>query len=269
MPNSVQIMAILNVTPDSFSDGGRFSGTDAVLQAAEASLNAGASILDIGGESTRPGALEVPVDEELKRVVPVVEAIQEHFPEAVISVDTRKSKVAAAAIQAGAMIINDVSGFQFDETLLPVVASSQAQLVLMHSQGTPQTMQNAPDYPEGVVPSVMKFFQQQMQLGESAGLYKERIILDPGFGFGKTAAHNLALLKHLDVFQTLECPILVGLSRKSFLTLGKDIPPQERDTLSAAAMTLAIERGARYIRVHNVKEQREVRDFLEAFGAVL
>lgn len=262
-------MAILNVTPDSFSDGGRFLGVDAVLRAAETSLQAGASILDIGGESTRPGAIEVPVDEELRRVIPAVEAIHQRFPEATISVDTRKAGVAESAIQAGAAMINDVSGLQFDEALLPVVASSQAKLVLMHSQGTPETMQQAPHYPEGVVQTVLSFFQRKIHLAECAGLGKDRMILDPGFGFGKTIAHNLVLLKHLDDFQVLGCPLLVGLSRKSFLALGSDIPPIERDGLSAAAMALAMERGAKYIRVHNVKEQALVRDLLEAFKGVL
>jgi dihydropteroate synthase len=253
MAQRTQIMAILNVTPDSFSDGGRLSHVDAILAAAEAALDAGADILDIGGESTRPGAKAVSVDVELKRVLPAIEAIRQRFSQARISVDTRKAKVAELALQAGASIVNDVSGLQFDCRMLSVLQRFDAQLVLMHSQGTPEDMQRNPVYPGGVVEAVFDFFTGQLQTLEAAGIAKSRVILDPGFGFGKTLGHNLSLLKHLARFQELGCPVLVGTSRKSFLTLGgSDIPPAEREALTAASLALAIERGAAYVRVHNV-----------------
>lgn len=265
MARQTQIMAILNVTPDSFSDGGNLQSVDVVLSAAEKALRAGADILDIGGESTRPGAKTVPADIELQRVLPAVEAIRQRFPDARISVDTRKAQVAELAVQAGASIINDVSGLQFDAEMLNVLARTKAQLVLMHSQGTPEEMQRNPAYPAGVVDEVMAFFTRQIQAVERAGIAKGRIILDPGFGFGKTLAHNLSLLKHLGRFQELGCPVLVGTSRKSFLTLGSDISPSEREALTEVSLALAIERGAAYVRVHDVVAQAPAVRLIEAF----
>lgn len=260
-----QIMAILNVTPDSFSDGGQLQGMDVVLKAAENALKAGVDILDIGGESTRPGAQEVSADAELQRVLPVIEAIQQRFPEARLSVDTRKAKVAEQAVQAGACIINDVSGLQFDPEMVNIVARTGSQLVLMHSQGTPEHMQRAPFYPNGVIEDVISFFARQIQMAEVAGIAKSRIIIDPGFGFGKTLVHNLSLLKHLAQFKQLGCPILVGTSRKSFLTLGDgSISPGKREALTAASLALAIERGATYVRVHDVAVQAPIVRLIEA-----
>ncbi|HEY9745329.1 MAG TPA: dihydropteroate synthase [Oculatellaceae cyanobacterium] len=260
-----QIMAILNVTPDSFSDGGTLRNVDAALFAAEAALQAGADILDIGGESTRPGALEVPVELELARVIPVIKKLQAEFPEATLSVDTRKAKVAAEAVQAGAAIINDVSGLQFDPEMLPTVARTEAELVIMHSQGLPENMQNAPHYPNGVVEDVLAFFSRQIEQVRAAGIARERLIIDPGFGFGKTLQHNLSLMKHLNRFKVLGCPILVGTSRKSFLTLGqKDIGVLEREPLTAASLTFAIAHGATYVRIHDVKTQAPVIRLIDA-----
>lgn len=264
MACKTQIMAILNVTPDSFSDGGQWQSLDAIFHAAEQALNAGADILDIGGESTRPGAREVSLDEELRRVIPVIEGLRERFPKACLSIDTRKAKVAENAVERGVGIINDVSSLQFDSEMIRVFAKSNAQLVLMHSQGTPETMQDNPTYPHGVVEDVMAFFTRQIERIEAVGVAKERIILDPGFGFGKTLQHNLSLLKHFNQFKQLGCPLLVGTSRKSFLTLGSSMNPLEREALTAASVALAIEQGASYVRVHDIQTQAPVVRFMNA-----
>lgn len=260
-----KIMAILNVTPDSFSDGGRLNTVDDAIRAAEHALAAGASILDVGGESTRPGAEMVDIQSEIARVVPNVEAIHKRFPQAVISVDTRKAQVAEAALQAGARWINDVSGLQFDPAMADMVARHGATLVLMHSQGTPEMMQRDPQYPQGVVPSVLDFFETQVVLAEAAGIAREQLILDPGFGFGKTVAHNLDLLRGLESFRQLGLPLLVGTSRKSFLTMGnREILVQEREALTAVSLTLAIQQGAAYVRVHDVETHAPVIRLAEA-----
>lgn len=261
----IKIMAILNVTPDSFSDGGRLTSVDTVLRAAEHALAAGASILDVGGESTRPGAQTVDVQEEIARVIPGLTAIQRRFPEAVLSVDTRKSQVAEAAIQAGASWINDVSGLQYDPNMAKVIARHKATLVLMHSQGTPDTMQRDPQYPSGVVDSILHFMETQIGIAEQAGIARDHLVLDPGFGFGKTVAHNLELLRGLDQFQQLGLPLLVGTSRKSFLTLGnRDITVHEREALTAVSLTLAAQKGAAYVRVHDVETHTPVIRLAEA-----
>jgi dihydropteroate synthase len=258
-------MAILNITPDSFSDGGRLATIDAALREAAYALAAGATILDIGGESTRPGAQTIPTHEEIARVCPVIEAIHERFPDAQLSIDTRKAPVAVAALQAGAQIINDVSGLQYDPALAEVAAAYGAQLIIMHSQGTPETMQQNPFYTNGVVEEVGYFFEQQIERALQAGVPREHLILDPGFGFGKTVAHNLTLLQQLDRFHEFGLPLLVGISRKSFLTLGnRDIPVTERESLTAAAITVALQKGATYVRVHDVETQVPVIRLAEA-----
>jgi dihydropteroate synthase len=263
--SSVQIMAILNLTPDSFSDGGALSSMDVLLQAAEDALAAGAHILDMGGESTRPGAQSVPEQEELSRVIPAIEAVHQTFPDALISIDTRKSTVAQAALRAGACIVNDVSGLQYDPAMAEVCGKAECQVILTHSQGTPETMQRNPSYPQGVTTEVSAFFEQQIQSAKQAGIQKESIILDPGFGFGKTIAQNLELLNHLDAFLALNCPLMAGTSRKTFLTLGKtDIPPQNREALTALTLALAIERGATYIRIHDTHTQVPAVKLIEA-----
>ena len=265
----VKIMAILNVTPDSFSDGGRLSGLDAILKAAETSIAAGAELLDIGGESTRPGALTITAADEIERVRPAIEAIHKRFPKITLSIDTRKAAVAESALEVGARIVNDVSGLCYDPAIAAVVARYQAGLIIMHSQGEPQTMQHNPQYPNGVVESVSTFFEQQVNQAVQAGVAKERIILDPGFGFGKTRTHNLTLLAQLNRFQRLGYPILVGLSRKTFLSpvaeSGKALlPPAEREALTAAGIAMAVERGARYIRIHDVARHASVIRLTEA-----
>lgn len=265
MTPKTKIMAILNMTPDSFSDGGRLSTLDIALRTAEHALVAGADILDIGGESTRPGAMPIPPQEEMARVLPIIETIHKEFPNAIISIDTRKSQVAEAALAAGAGMINDVSGLQYDEALVEVAAKYQARLVIMHSQGTPDVMQKNPHYPNGIIEDVRHFLEKQAQLAVQAGVKREHILLDPGFGFGKTLSHNLSLLNGLDALSTLDFPLLVGVSRKSFLTLGnREIPVDEREALTAVAVTLALQKGAAYIRVHDVETQVPVIRLAEA-----
>ena len=254
-----KIMAILNVTPDSFSDGGRLETVVDALRAAEHALAVGAEILDIGGESTRPGAEIVDAESEIERVVPVITAIRRRFPHALLSIDTRKSQVAKAALEAGANWINDVSGLQYDPHMADVVAQQGATLVLMHSQGTPQTMQKNPDYPQGVVRSVFEFFEQQVAIALQAGISKDSLILDPGLGFGKTVAHNMELMRQMSTFHALDVPLLVGTSRKSFLTLGhRDIGVDEREALTAVSVAWAVQQGAAYVRVHDVETHAPV-----------
>lgn len=253
MPEPIRLMAVLNVTPDSFSDGGRFASPDEVVAEAGRALALGAAILDVGGESTRPGARTIPIEEEMARVLPAVEAIHAAYPRALISIDTRKAAVAEAALQAGAGMINDVSGLQYDPAMAEVAARHNAWLVLMHSQGTPETMQKNPSYPGGVVPEVKAFLSGQAERAERAGVDAGKIILDPGFGFGKALDHNLALLHYIDELCAIGFPVMAGLSRKSFLALGDPaITPDRREALTAAAITLAIQKGATYLRVHDV-----------------
>jgi dihydropteroate synthase len=258
----MQLMAIINCTPDSFSDGGRFhqSGqieVTEVLNAAKRAVADGATILDIGGESTRPGSKALSIEEELSRVIPVIESLRQELPQVLLSVDTRKSEVAKKALKLGVNIINDVSGLQFDPRMASVVAAyPSAQFVLMHSQGNPDTMQKNPSYPNGVVNEVLAFFKDQLNNALSQGIQRHQLILDPGFGFGKTIQHNEELLKNLNAFQALELPILVGLSRKSFLA--PSLNPVDRDFVSICAAYHAISLGVRIIRVHNVGAHSQI-----------
>lgn len=260
-----KIMAILNMTPDSFSDGGRLRSLDAALRAAEHALAAGADILDIGGESTRPGADTIDPQDEIDRVIPVFTAIRREFPHSTLSIDTRKATVAQAAVEAGASMINDVSGLQYDAAMADVAARYGTQLVITHSQGTPETMQKNPQYPQGVVTEVAQFMARQVQLALGSGVKREQLILDPGLGFGKTLTHNLVLLRQLDALHRLELPLLVGASRKSFLTLGnREIEVDEREALTAVAISMAIQKGAAFVRVHDVETQLPVVRLVEA-----
>ncbi|MFN7161796.1 MAG: dihydropteroate synthase [Fimbriimonadales bacterium] len=248
------VMGVLNATPDSFYDGGRYTALDAALARAEQMLADGADILDIGGESTRPGATPVPEAEEMRRVIPLIEAIAARFPNAVLSVDTTKSRVAQRALQAGACIINDISGATFDPHMLAVAAQSGAQVALMHIQGAPQTMQQNPTYHD-VVAEVRDALASHAQRAIDAGVPPSHIWLDPGIGFGKTVQHNLELLRGLPQLRALGYPILIGTSRKSFIghILG-GLPPDERLEGTLATLALAVAWGADIVRVHDVKE---------------
>jgi dihydropteroate synthase len=255
------VMGIVNVTPDSFSDGGLHLQRDAAQAHAHQLIAEGADILDIGGESTRPGAQPVSVQEELDRILPIIEALQ-GAPLA-ISVDTSKPEVMQAAIAAGVQMVNDINALQ-DATAMQAVVSSNVAVCLMHKQGSPQNMQALPHY-ENVVAEVSTFLSGRIAAAEAAGIQRERIVIDPGFGFGKTLAHNLTLLRELKKLTELGMPILVGLSRKSMLgTLtGQDIT--QRQPASLAAALIAVQRGAAIVRVHDV---RATVDALKIWNAV-
>jgi dihydropteroate synthase len=255
-------MGVLNVTPDSFSDGGQFTDSNAAVEHARNLAKAGADIIDIGGESTRPNADPVSVDEELRRVLPVVEQIADLC----VSVDTMKAEVAKRTLEAGAQILNDISALRADPNMIEVVRAHEAGLVLMHMQGTPQTMQMNPQYGD-VVADVRKFLAERIAFAESHGVKKSQIAVDPGIGFGKTVEHNLQLLAGLDSFRELGCPILAGTSRKAFIgkTLGRE--PQERLWGTAATVAWAVAHGAGIVRVHDVAAMRDVVRMVEAIQA--
>jgi len=243
-------MGILNVTPDSFSDGGDFISPDAALAQARRLAAEGADIIDVGGESTRPGAAPASVDEELGRVIPVIEAIAREIP-LPISVDTGKPEVMRAAVAAGAGLINDVYALR-QEGALQAAAELGVPVCLMHMQGEPRTMQQTPTY-EDITAEVAAFLDERLAACEVAGIPRDRLLIDPGFGFGKTLAHNLTLMRRLDELRRLDAPILVGVSRKSMIgALLGNAPVEKRLHGSVAAAMLAVERGAAIVRVHNV-----------------
>ncbi len=258
-------MGILNVTPDSFSDGGRFFGPEEALKRGLELAAAGADIVDVGGESTRPGAEPVPEAVELERVVPVIRALaaETSVP---ISVDTTKASVAEAGIDVGAVVVNDVSAMRLDPRMSDVVAGSGAGLVLMHMLGAPRTMQDDPRYRD-VVTDVREALLAWAGSAEAAGIERERIAIDPGIGFGKTREHNLTLIRRLDAFSSLGYPLLLGPSRKSFIgsTLGTGV--DERLEGTAAVVAWAVEHGAHVVRVHDVREMARVVRMVEAIRA--
>jgi len=247
------IMGVVNVTPDSFSDGGRFFGTQQALEHARVLIEEGADILDIGGESSRPGAEPVGLDEELRRVMPVLEQLaQMTVP---VSVDTCKPEVMRCAIAAGAAMVNDINALR-EPGALEAVAQSQAAVCLMHMQGEPRSMQRDPQY-EDVVAEVTAFLEQRVEAAQQAGIARERIVIDPGFGFGKNTGHNLELLQGLSTIAGLGQPVLVGLSRKSLFGKITGKPVADRVSASVAAALLAVERGAALVRVHDVAATRD------------
>lgn len=248
-------MGIVNVTPDSFSDGGVYEDTDAAVAHALALAEAGADLLDIGGESTRPGAAPVPLDEELGRVIPVVERLAPRV-EVPISIDTQKAVVAERALDAGATIVNDVSGLNADPSMAESVARRNAALVMMHMKGTPRTMQHAPHY-EDLFDDMRAYFRDGLAHAARAGVALERTVLDPGIGFGKTLAHNLALLAHPDAFAVLDRPLLVGVSRKSMFQQLIDAPVEARDDVTMATVAVLAFLGVSIVRVHDVARARD------------
>lgn len=247
-------MGILNATPDSFYAGSRVQDTDALLQQAGSMLRAGASILDLGGASTRPGAGLVPPDEELRRILPALESLSSQFPDAWISIDTYSSEVAQAAVEAGASIVNDVSGGDLDAEMLNTVASLKVPYIAMHMQGIPATMQSAPHYSDVVV-DVFDSLRQKMHKARSAGITD--LILDVGFGFGKNTSHNFTLLRHLSHFRALGCPLLAGISRKGMVWRTLGTSSDEALNGSTALHMAALMNGASILRVHDVKEAME------------
>ncbi|WP_019274451.1 dihydropteroate synthase [Vibrio coralliilyticus] len=246
-----QVMGILNVTPDSFSDGGKYNSLENAMIQAEKMINAGVSIIDIGGESTRPGAPDVALEEELSRVIPVIKAIRERF-DVWISIDTSKAEVMRQAVKAGADIINDVRALQ-EPGALEVAAESGLPVCLMHMQGQPRTMQANPHY-DDLLKEVGEFLQERLQACEAKGMKKSQLILDPGFGFGKTLEHNYHMLAHLEQFHQFGLPLLAGMSRKSMLFKLLDKAPAECVAASVSCATIAAMKGAQIIRVHDFEQ---------------
>ncbi|WP_375205224.1 dihydropteroate synthase [Hyphococcus sp.] len=260
-----RIMGVVNTTPDSFSDGGRYLDPAAAVAHGLKLAEDGAAILDIGGESTRPGAEDVPLEMELARTLPVIEGIRQKGCKAEISIDTRKPDVARAAVAAGAAIWNDVTALTFSPESLDAAASLKCDIVLMHAQGDPKTMQKAPRY-DDVVEDVYAYLAGRVEACVKAGVGEERLILDPGIGFGKTLEHNLDLLAHLDRFRALGRPVLLGASRKRFIAaLDRDGPASDRLGGSIAAVLAGYVRGASIFRIHDVAETRQA---LGVFSAI-
>ncbi|HNW15124.1 MAG TPA: dihydropteroate synthase [bacterium] len=251
------IMGILNVTPDSFSDGGKFAKFENAVSHAEKMILDGADIVDIGGESTRPGAATVEESDEIKRVVPVIKAIREKFPSTAISIDTTKSRVAEAALDAGADIVNDISGLTFDTNMAVLAAERKAPVVIMHILGTPKTMQNNPVY-DNFFTETLEFLNNSIEIALSKGVRENSIILDPGICFGKDLNHNIAIIKHLEVYHSFAMPLLAGVSRKSMIAkiTGRD-DPMERTAGTVSLNTKLLEKGVAVIRVHDIKEAKD------------
>lgn len=257
------IMGIINTTPDSFYQGSRHRETDEVLRTAEQMIKSGAAIIDIGGQSTRPGSRWLGAEEELSRVLPSIEAISRRFPEIVISIDTFHALVAGRAVEAGASIVNDISAGSMDEALIKTVAELQVPYVLMHMQGTPRDMQQAPQY-ENVVTEVFDFLAQKIVELREAGVHD--ILIDPGFGFGKTIDHNFQLLRKLEVFTSMGMPLLAGLSRKSTIYKTLGTTAEEAVNGTTVLNTIALQKGAAVLRVHDVKEAQECVLLLERYN---
>jgi dihydropteroate synthase len=248
-------MGILNLTPDSFYDGGKYNSDKDLLQKVEIMLKEGANIIDIGAASTRPGASEISEEEEIKRLIPNIKKISKHFPEAIISVDTYRSKIAYEAIENGALMINDISGGTFDENMFKTIADLNVPYILMHIKGTPGNMQNNPEY-SNVVEDVLRFFKEQLQKLDAFNVTKN-IILDPGFGFGKNLDHNYILLKKLETIKALGFPLLVGVSRKSMINKVLETSPNDALNGTTVLNTIALLNGANILRVHDVNEAVE------------
>lgn len=264
-----RIMGILNVTPDSFSDGGQFDGLDAARARAQQMVAEGADILDIGGESTRPGADVVAAEAEIARTAPVIAALREGGLNAPISIDTRKAPVARAALAAGADLVNDVAAFTYDPELAGIAARADAPVCLMHAQGDPKTMQQAPAY-ENVLLDVYDFLAARVAAAQAAGIAPERIIVDPGIGFGKTQAHNLALLRGISLFHGLGCAVLLGASRKRFIgVIGAAPEPQARMPGSVAVALEAVRQGVQILRVHDISQTRQALRLTQAIWGSL
>ena len=249
-----KVMGILNITPDSFFDGGKYKNEKDILTQTEKMLLEGATFIDVGAYSSRPGATHISEEEELKRIVPVVNLLVKEFPEIIISVDTFRSKIAQETIQAGAAIINDISGGQMDANMFKTVANLNVPYILMHMLGTPQNMQKNPTY-NNVITDITTFFATQIH--QLRQLKLNDVIIDVGFGFGKTIPHNFEILKNLSLFKNLEVPILAGISRKSMLYKTLDISAQEALNATTSANTIALLNGAKILRVHDVKEASE------------
>ncbi|MCL7753936.1 dihydropteroate synthase [Polaribacter sp. Z022] len=252
--SSPKVMGILNITPDSFFDGGKYKNESDILSQTEKMLQDGATFIDVGAYSSRPGATHISEEEELQRIVPVINLLVKNFPKIVISVDTFRSKIAKETINNGAAIVNDISGGKMDEKMFETVANLQVPYILMHMLGTPQNMQKNPEY-NNVTKEIISFFAEQIYKLHQLKL--NDIIIDVGFGFGKTIDHNFEILKNLSLFKSLDAPILAGISRKSMLYKTLDISAQEALNATTSANTIALLNGANILRVHDVKEAVE------------
>ena len=259
----IYIMGILNITPDSFSDGGLYFDKFSAIDRANQMVEEGADIIDIGGESTRPGSEPISIEEELRRTIPVIEAIAGKI-KVPISIDTYKSEVAKAALDAGASMVNDISGLRFDPKMPEVVSEYKVPVVIMHIRGKPKDMQQYPNY-EALIPEIMDYFRMGIKIATQTGISEDKIIIDPGIGFGKTSEHNLEIINNLREFTPLEKPILIGPSKKAFIgkILG-DASATERLEGTAAAVSISIINGANIVRVHDVKEMGKVAKVADA-----
>ena len=255
------IMGIINVTPDSFSDGGKYANVEAAVMQAKQMVADGADIIDIGGESSRPGAEPITANEECRRVIPVVQALAEQF-QIPISVDTYKAKVAREALSAGACVINDITALHGDPNMCQIIADAQAGVILMHMQGVPATMQKAPTY-QNVVAEVHAWLTEVASQAVDRGIDSSRIMIDPGIGFGKTFDHNLEILRHLMQFRGIGYPMLVGVSRKKFIGRILDLPVHQREEGTAATVAWSIINGANVVRVHDVAKMKQVAQVID------
>lgn len=256
------IMGILNVTPDSFSDGSNFFKFEDAVKQGIKMTEEGADIIDVGGESTRPGSNPITIEEELSRVIPVIESLSKQI-DVPISIDTYKAKVAQEALDAGAQMINDISALRFDPEMKKIAAEFNVPVALMHIKGTPRNMQENPWY-QDVIGEITEYLKESIKIAQKAGIDKDKIIIDPGIGFGKRLEDNLNILKNLKKFSILNCPILIGCSRKSFIGRILDLPVEERLEGSLAVLAVAIMNGANIVRVHDVKESKRIASLVDA-----
>jgi dihydropteroate synthase len=266
LSSRTHLMGVLNVTPDSFSNGGKFLKVEDAIRCGIKKAEEGADIIDVGGESTRPGSDSVTIKEELSRVIPVIEALSKEI-DIPVSIDTYKSEVAKRALEAGAEMINDISALRFDPEMKEVASEYQVPIVLMHIKGTPKNMQENPYY-DDVIKEITKYLKESIQMAKDVGIQEEKIIIDPGIGFGKRLEDNLNILKNLRKFSILNCPILVGPSRKSFIGKILDLPVEERLEGSLAALAVSIMNGANIVRVHDVKQSKRVAGIVNAILSV-
>lgn len=259
-----KIMGILNVTPDSFYDGGKFTNKAAIVDQVQAMLNQGATYIDVGGYSSRPGADHVSEEEEIKRVIPIIELLSTKFPEILISVDTFRSRVAKSAVESGACLVNDISAGALDKYMMQQVAELKVPYIMMHMQGTPQTMQRHPNY-KNVILEMKEFFTKKIETAHSLGI--KELVIDPGFGFGKSMEHNYQILRELSQLKTFDIPLLVGVSRKSMIYKLLETTPEGALNGTTALHSIALMKGANILRVHDVKEANETLRLIKKLGA--
>jgi len=266
-PDKTLIMGVLNITPDSFSDGGKYFSKNSAIKHALKLINEGSDIIDVGGESTRPGASHLTIEEELTRVIPVIKEIRKLSKNILISIDTYKSEVAKEAVKYGANIINDISGLVMDDRMVHIAAELDVPVIIMHLKGTPMNMQVNPTY-ENLISEITEFLRTQIQYALKNGVKKHNIIIDPGIGFGKTIEHNFKIIANLEKFKKIGYPILIGPSRKSFIGNLLKLPPDKRLEGTAASIAIGIVNGARIVRVHDVLEMKRVSSIADKVNEV-